>query len=219
MRGAMAGLMAGLVLAGLLGAEGAGEQICNMPFTGTLLAGDASAPYTTVRLSSAASVFDNYYVGSRINIASGTGAGASSTITAYCGQTHTSCAGLDSSGQLSSIAFTQHTGVSVVGASVNHASTLLVTLPALDGGGRTIPTTGDTTCADRLLTPVMTDYVGADCTGSYQGLNMYITSGTGAGQVHPAPTSTSQAGVLGSRYKSVHFGAETDPGSSIREPK
>jgi hypothetical protein len=190
MRGAMAGLLAGLVLAGLLGVEGAGEQICNMPFTGTLLAGDASAPHTTVRLSSSASVFDNYYVGSRINIASGTGAGASSTITAYCGQTHTSCAGLDSSGQLSAIAFTQQTGAAVVGANVNYASTLKVTLPALDGGGRTIPTTGDTTCADRLNSPYMTDYVGADCTGSYQGLNMYITSGTGAGQVHPAPTST-----------------------------
>ena len=142
------------VLVGALGAEGAGEQICNLPFTGTLQAGDASAPYTTVRLSSTASVFDNYYVGSRINIVSGTGAGASSVITSYCGQTHTSCAGLDSSGQISGVDFDQHLGASVVGANSNYASTLLLTLPVTDGGGRAIPTTGDTTCADRLVSPL-----------------------------------------------------------------
>lgn len=178
------------VLVGALGAEGAGEQICNLPFTGTLQAGDASAPYTTVRLSSTASVFDNYYVGSRINIVSGTGAGASSVITSYCGQTHTSCAGLDSSGQISGVDFDQHIGASVVGANSNYASTLLLTLPVTDGGGRAIPTTGDTTCADRLVSPYMTDYVGSDCTGSYTGLNIYITSGTGAGQVSVCTQST-----------------------------
>jgi len=133
-------------------------------------------------LASTASTDDFYYVGSKIQITGGLGAGASSVITRYCGQTHATCQGLESTGTLADVAFTQDLDA----AHTNIASTLLITLPAVDGGGRTIAAgaAGIATCASRKVSPYMTDYRDvADCTGSMKGFNIYITGGTGAGSV------------------------------------
>mmetsp|Transcript_44134 Transcript_44134/g.90091 ORF Transcript_44134/g.90091 Transcript_44134/m.90091 type:complete len:1350 (-) Transcript_44134:302-4351(-) len=150
-----------------------GETICNIPETGTLQSGGR----TSIRLAATASTYDNYYVGSRIAITGGTGAGASSTVSAYCGTFHTSCDGHDSTGTLSNVDFQMESdAVGII------ASTLKLRLPAVDGGGRNVPNDGTTTCSDRLNSPYMTSYT-QSCSGKYQDLNIYITRGTGAGQV------------------------------------
>jgi hypothetical protein len=105
-------------------------------------------------------------------------------ITRYCGQTHAKCAGLESSGSLANVAFTAN----LDGSNKQIASTLLLTLPAIDNGGRAIVAdsggTSNAICATRLNSPYMTDYTtNSDCTGTMKGFNIYITGGTGAGQV------------------------------------
>ena len=143
---------------------------------------------SVVRLASTASTDDLYYVGSKIQITGGTGAGASSVITRYCGQTHASCQGLESTGTLAAVAFTQDLDADGggLGPNTNIASTLLIKLPTVDGGGRSIAAGAAdiATCASRKVSPYMTDYRDvADCTGSMKGFNIYITGGTGAGSV------------------------------------
>ena len=145
------------------------------------------------RLASTSAGADNYYVGSTITITGGSGVGASSRITAYCGLAHTSCEGMDSSGTLQAVAVTQHeldlsnalqTRSSYPSSLTNVASTVKVRLPAVDGSGKSVPNTlGDTTCASHLVSPYMTTYSGGDCIGTYIGKNIYITKGTGSGQV------------------------------------
>ena len=139
------------------------------------------------RLASTASVDDRFYVGAKIQITGGTGAGASSVITKYCGQSHSQCQGLESSGTVAGVLFTQDSVQNEIANDTIAASTLKLTLPATDGGGRAIVAgaAGIAICASRLTTvPRMTDYREAtDCTGSMKGFNIYITSGTGAGGV------------------------------------
>uniref|UniRef100_A0A6U5Y2G0 Pyrrolo-quinoline quinone repeat domain-containing protein n=2 Tax=Guillardia theta TaxID=55529 RepID=A0A6U5Y2G0_GUITH len=156
-----------------------GEQICNFPETGTLQEGDASFPYTTIRLAPTASREDSYYVGSKISITQGTGAGASSVISAYCGWSHASCEGVDNAGDFQSVAFSMYKDSS----SKNVASSLVIKLPAIDRGGRRTPNSGQITCSSQYKTPYMTTYSGSDCFGPYAGMNVFISSGTGAGQV------------------------------------
>jgi len=179
------GLIAVLLLGSVGVAAGSGDRICNMPETGTLQAG-AGAPTTAnpaqIRLASTASTDDRYYVGSKIQITGGTGAGASAVITRYCGQTHATCQGLESTGTLNTVSFAQDLDTN----KLNTASTLLLELPPVDGGGRSIAAGAPTiaTCSSRLTSPYMTDYTTAtDCTGSMKGFNIYITGGTGAGSV------------------------------------
>lgn len=106
-------------------------------------------------------------------------------ITKYCGQTHSTCQGLTSAGTFTQVSKTsQYIGASP--PSIEIASTVLLRLPAVDGGGRAIVfgASGIATCASRLNFPYMTDYSeAADCTGSMKGFNIYITSGPGAGSV------------------------------------
>ncbi len=138
------------------------------------------------RLASTASVDDRFYVGSKIQITGGTGAGASSVITKYCGQSHSQCQGLESSGTLAGVSFTEHSVENESPSDTIAASTLMLTLPATDGGGRAIVAgaANIAICASRLTMPRMTDYrEAADCKGSMKGFNIYITGGTGAGGV------------------------------------
>ena len=139
------------------------------------------------RLASTASVDDRFYVGAKIQITGGTGAGASSVITKYCGQSHSQCQGLESSGTVAGVSFTQDSVQNEIASDTIAASTLKLTLPATDGGGRAIVAgaAGIAICASRLTTvPRMSDYREAtDCTGSMKGFNIYITGGTGAGGV------------------------------------
>jgi ABC-type molybdenum transport system ATPase subunit/photorepair protein PhrA len=132
-------------------------------------------------------VDDRFYLGAKIQITGGTGAGASSVITKYCGQSHSQCQGLESSGTVAGVSFTQDSVQNEIASDTIAASTLKLTLPATDGGGRAIVAgaAGIAICASRLTTvPRMTDYREAtDCTGSMKGFNIYITSGTGAGGV------------------------------------
>ena len=81
--------------------------------------------------------------------------GNSAVITKYCGQTHSACTGLESSGTFASVGNSEHT---VDGTVV--ASTLLLQLPATDNGGRSIVAgnAGDATCATRHNVPYMTNY-------------------------------------------------------------
>ena len=108
--------------------------------------------------------------------------GNSAVITKYCGQTHSACTGLESSGTFASVGNSEHT---VDGTVV--ASTLLLQLPATDNGGRSIVAgnANDATCATRHNVPYMTNYAykAGDCAGTLKGFNIYITGGTGAGQV------------------------------------
>jgi len=174
--------LAFLLLSCVGAAAGSGERQCNIPETGTLQAGAAASSTAKIRLASTASTDDLYYVGSKIQITGGTGAGASSVITRYCGQTHASCQGLESTGTLAAVAFTQDLDT----ANTNIASTLLITLPTIDGGGRSIAAGAAdiATCASLKVSPYMTDYRDvAECTGSMKGFNIYITGGTGAGSV------------------------------------
>jgi hypothetical protein len=140
------------------------------------------------RLASTASVDDRFYVGAKIQITGGTGAGASSVITKYCGQSHSQCQGLESSGTVAGVSFVEDSVQNEIAGDTIAASTLKLTLPATDGGGRAIvagATANIANCASRLTTvPRMTDYrEAADCTGSMKGFNIYITGGTGAGGV------------------------------------
>lgn len=134
------------------------------------------------RLASTASTDDRFYVGAKIQITGGTGAGASAVITKYCGQTHSTCQGLTSTGTLTAVAKT----TTIINHNVEVASTLMLRLPEVDGGGRSIAygAANIANCATRLNFPYMTDYSEApDCTGSMKGFNIYITSGPGAGSV------------------------------------
>jgi len=134
------------------------------------------------RLAATASTSDRYYVGSKIQITGGAGAGASSVITKYCGQTHSACQGLESTGTFTQVSFTQQQDAS----DKYIASTLKLRIPSTDAGGRSIAfgSANQADCASRLNSPFMTDYsLAADCMGSMKGFNIYITSGTGAGSV------------------------------------
>lgn len=134
------------------------------------------------RLAATASTSDRFYVGSKIQITGGTGAGASAVITKYCGQTHAACQGLESTGTFSAVSFVQEQDAN----DKYIASTLKLRIPSTDAGGRSIAygTANIATCASRLNSPYMTDYSDAtDCTGTMKGFNIYITSGTGAGGV------------------------------------
>jgi len=143
------------------------------------------------RLASTASTDDRFYVGAKIQITGGTGVGASSVITKYCGQSHSQCQGLENTGTLAGVDFTEDSAQNEISGDTIVASTLKLTLPATDGGGRVLalPTGAGAadvaTCPSRITTlPRMTDYrEAADCTGSMKGFNIYITSGTGAGGV------------------------------------
>ena len=139
------------------------------------------------RLASTASTDDRFYVGAKIQITGGTGVGASSVITKYCGQSHSQCQGLESTGTLAAVSFNEDSVTIEAAADTIVASTLKLTLPATDGGGRALVAgaANIATCASRITTlPRMTDYrEAADCTGSMKGFNIYITSGTGAGGV------------------------------------
>jgi hypothetical protein len=139
------------------------------------------------RLASTASTDDRFYVGAKIQITGGTGVGASSVITKYCGQSHSQCQGLENTGTLAGVAFTEDSVNIENTADTIVASTLKLTLPATDGGGRALVAgaANIATCGSRITTlPRMTDYREAtDCTGSMKGFNIYITSGTGAGGV------------------------------------
>jgi hypothetical protein len=138
--------------------------------------------WKSCRLAATASTSDRFYVGSKIQITGGAGAGASAVVTKYCGQTHAACQGLESTGTLTAVSFTQQNDAS----SKNIASTLKVRIPSTDAGGRSIGfgLAGQAECANRLNSPYMTDYSDAtDCTGTMKGFNIYITSGTGAGGV------------------------------------
>jgi len=139
------------------------------------------------RLASTASTDDRFYVGAKIQITGGTGVGASSVITKYCGQSHSQCQGLENTGTLAGVAFTEDSVNIENIADTIVASTLKLTLPATDGGGRALVAgaANIATCGSRITTlPRMTDYrEAADCTGSMKGFNIYITSGTGAGGV------------------------------------
>lgn len=146
------------------------------------------------RLASTSAVTDNYYVGSTIAITGGPGVGASTRITAYCGLSHTSCEGMDSSGTIQAVTFDQkemtltntlQTRGGYPSSLVNVASILKVRLPSVDGSGKSVAAGGAavTTCATAVVPPYMNSYTGADCTGTYVGRNIYISRGTGSGQV------------------------------------
>ncbi len=49
------------------------EAICNSPESGTLLTGDAAAPFDTITFPQYASSVDGYYTGYKISITTGTG--------------------------------------------------------------------------------------------------------------------------------------------------
>lgn len=139
--------------------------------------------WKSCRLAATASTSDRFYVGSKIQITGGAGAGASAVVTKYCGQTHAACQGLESTGTLTAVNFEDE---ETDASNKNIASTLKVRIPSTDAGGRSIAfgSAGQAVCASRLNSPYMTDYSdAADCTGTMKGFNIYITSGTGAGGV------------------------------------
>jgi len=189
-----------LLLAAPASAQEAGRE-CNMPVTGTLQAvtvnavGSATAESTpyTVQLAGTSASADNYYTGSTITITGGTGVGQSSRITSYCGVAHTSCEGTDSTGTVQAVSYIQkETDLSNAVVTRTYpssqpsvASELRIRLPTVDGSGRSITAgaAGIAVCSTALSSPYMTTYSGADCTGTYVNKNIYITRGTGAGQV------------------------------------
>uniref|UniRef100_A0A7S0N644 Pyrrolo-quinoline quinone repeat domain-containing protein n=1 Tax=Cryptomonas curvata TaxID=233186 RepID=A0A7S0N644_9CRYP len=177
-------------------ANAAGETVCNIPVSGTLLAGDSTAPYSQIRLGINSNTQDNYYVGSKITMMSGAASGQSSTISAYCGQGHSSCPGIGGSGLIQSV--TMPPQISPNNELVKSQKLQLI-LPSVDANNFVTPTTGSLSGCFDPVTRLPT-FSSPSCNGPYRGLTLQIVKGTGAGQsgvIQAGPDSNREVVVSG----------------------